>query len=198
VETAWAAGIKLIHSGGPVKKTSPVIDPTAFVAPGAMVRGDVVIGRDSSVWFGAVVRADQEMIRIGEETNIQDNCVLHSDPGLALQIGNRVTVGHGAVVHGAVVEDDVLIGIHASVLNGAHIGAGSVIGAGAVVGEGADIPPDSLVFGVPGKVVGKVPVTLHSRNRRTAASYVRLKDKYKEEGDRGLKDDDRRLKTDAG
>lgn len=137
--------------------SSVCIGQSAYIAPNATVLGDVAIGRDSSVWFGAVVKGDTAAIRIGHETNIQDNCVVHADPGLPVCIGNRVSLGHGAVVHGATIEDDVLVGIHACVLNGARVGKGSVIGAGAVVGEGTDVPAASLVFGVPGKVVGPVP-----------------------------------------
>ncbi len=129
------------------------IHATAFVAPGAVVIGNVTIEAEASLWFGAVVRADTDEIVIGEQTNVQDGCILHVDRGSPCVLGKRVTLGHGAVVHGATIEDDVLIGIKAIVLNGARIGRGSVIAAGALVAPGTIIPPKSLVMGVPGKVV---------------------------------------------
>jgi carbonic anhydrase/acetyltransferase-like protein (isoleucine patch superfamily) len=133
--------------------TPPRIDETAFIAPGAVLMGAVTIAAESSVWFGAVIRADEERIDIGARTNIQDGCILHVDRGQPCRIGSRVTLGHGAIVHGATVEDEVLIGIRATVLSGARIGRGSVIAAGTVIPPGTIVPPDSLVMGVPGKVV---------------------------------------------
>lgn len=132
------------------------IDPSAWIAPTATVLGEVHMGPRSSVWFGAVIRGDVEAIRIGEETNVQDLACLHADPGLPCTLGNRVTMGHQAIVHGATVEDECLIGIGAIVLNGAHIGKHSIIGAGAVVTEGKLIPPRSLVLGMPGKVIREI------------------------------------------
>ena len=120
---------------------SELVDPTAFIAPGAVVLGDVTIGKDASVWYGAVIRGDCEAIRIGDETNVQDGCILHADPGFPCILGNRVTLGHAAIVHGATVEDDVLIGMRAVVMNGAKIGRGSIVAVGAVVTEGTEIPP---------------------------------------------------------
>ncbi|MEQ1826681.1 MAG: gamma carbonic anhydrase family protein [Pirellula sp.] len=130
-----------------------LIDPTAFVAANATVRGQVHIGPEACVLFGAVIRGDIEPIRIGAQSNIQDLCCLHADHGLPCTIGQRVTVGHGAIVHGATVEDECLIGLRAVILNGAVIGSGSIIAAGALVPEGKVIPPNSLVMGIPGKVV---------------------------------------------
>jgi carbonic anhydrase/acetyltransferase-like protein (isoleucine patch superfamily) len=130
-----------------------LIDPSAFVAHNATVRGDVGLGPQACVLFGAVLRGDVEPIRVGAQSNIQDLCCLHADPGFPCTIGQRVTVGHGAIVHGATVEDDCLIGIRAVVLNGAVIGTGSIVAAGALVPEGKIIPPHSLVMGMPGKVV---------------------------------------------
>lgn len=135
---------------------SPCIAGSCFVAKNAVVAGDVEIGRDTSIWFGVVIRGDEAQIRIGEESNIQDNATVHVGEGIPAMIGSRVTVGHNAVVHGAVVEDDVLIGMHSVVLNGARIGRGSIIGAGAVVLESTEIPPYSLVVGIPGKVRGQI------------------------------------------
>jgi len=132
--------------------STPHIDPTAYIADTAVVLGDVEIGPESSVWYGAVIRGDTEAIRIGAQTNVQDGCILHADEGLPCILGSRVSLGHGAIVHGAVIEDDVLIGIRAVVLNGARIGSGSIIAAGAVVLEGTNVPSGSLVVGMPGKV----------------------------------------------
>lgn len=128
------------------------IHPRAFIARGAVVCGDVTMAEQSSVWFNAVIRGDCEAIRIGPRTNVQDGCILHADPGFPCTIGAGVTIGHGAIVHGATVGDNVLIGMKAVVQNGARIGENSIIGAGAIVMEHAEIPPGSLVVGVPGKV----------------------------------------------
>ena len=131
---------------------TPDVSQAAFIAENATVCGDVVLGKDSSVWFGAVMRAESEPMRIGARTNIQDNVTVHIDNGYPVAIGNDVTVGHNAVVHGCTVEDGVLIGMGSTVLNGAVIGEGSVVAAGALVLEGAVVPPNSLVAGVPAKV----------------------------------------------
>lgn len=136
----------------PYDGVAPHVDRAAFVAPGAVVIGKVTLGPASSVWYGCILRADLERIEVGADTNIQDGCILHADPGLPIVLGDRVTLGHGAVVHGAVVEDDVMIAMRATVLNGARIGAGSVVAAGAVVLPGTEVPPGSVVAGVPGKV----------------------------------------------
>ena len=130
----------------------PKIHPTAWVAPGAMVRGDVTIGEQVNIWYNAVLRADQESITIGKASNIQDNCVVHGDAGCHVTVGEYVTVGHGAILHGCTVEDKALIGKNAVVLDHAVIGAGSIVGAGAVVAAGTIVPPKSLVVGIPGKV----------------------------------------------
>jgi carbonic anhydrase/acetyltransferase-like protein (isoleucine patch superfamily) len=130
----------------------PRIDETAFVAPTASVIGDVTLGAGASVWYGAVLRGDVERISVGARANIQDNCTLHADPGFPVSVGERVSVGHNAVVHGATVEDDCLIGMGATVLNGAVIGAGSLVAAQALVPQGMQVPPGSLVAGVPAKV----------------------------------------------
>jgi carbonic anhydrase/acetyltransferase-like protein (isoleucine patch superfamily) len=130
----------------------PKIDNEAFVAPTASVIGDVTLKSGTSVWYGAVLRGDVERISVGAQANIQDNCTLHADPGFPVSIGERVSVGHNAVVHGATVEDDCLIGMGATVLNGAVIGAGSLVAAQALVPQGMQVPPGSLVAGVPAKV----------------------------------------------
>ncbi len=153
------------------------IDPTAYIAAQAYVRGHVTIGADSSVWPMAVIRGDEGEIRIGARTNIQDGCVLHADPDAYLTIGDDVTLGHGAIVHGCTIEDFVLIGMGAVVLNHAHIGTGSIIGARALVPEGMIVPPGSLVLGVPGAIR---PLRPDQRERiaRPARNYVALKELY--------------------
>ncbi|WP_416972847.1 gamma carbonic anhydrase family protein [Streptomyces sp. 4F14] len=130
----------------------PEIDGEAFVAPTATVIGDVTLGAGASVWYGAVLRGDVESIAVGAASNIQDNCTLHADPGFPVRVGERVSVGHNAVVHGATVEDDCLVGMGATILNGAVIGAGSLVAAQALVPQGMVVPPGSLVAGVPAKV----------------------------------------------
>ena len=131
----------------------PRMAATAWVAPGAHVIGDCLLDDESSVWFGAVLRGDNEPIKIGARSNVQENCVLHTDIGFPLHVGKSCTVGHGAILHGCTLEDGVLIGMGATVLNGAVIGAGSLVGAGALVTEGKVIPPGSLVLGAPARVV---------------------------------------------
>jgi carbonic anhydrase/acetyltransferase-like protein (isoleucine patch superfamily) len=151
---------------------APRIDPEAFVAPTAVVVGAVTMGPKSSIWYGAVARADFETIEIGEGSNVQDGCTLHSDAGFPLVLGKGVTVGHRVVLHGARVDDDVLVGMGSVVMNGAHIGSGSIVAAGAVVTQGTEVPPGSVVAGIPAKVVR--PTTdddlLHIRGN--AASYT--------------------------
>ena len=132
--------------------SSPDVASDAWVAPSATLVGAVTVRAEASVWFGAVLRADGDRIEIGECSNIQDGAVLHADPGFPLTVGSRVSVGHGALVHGCTIEDEVLVGMGATVLNGARIGRGSLVAAGTVVLEGTDIAPGSLVAGVPGKV----------------------------------------------
>lgn len=148
------------------------VDRSAYIAPGAVVLGDVDIGPGATVWFGAVIRGDTAPIRIGAETNVQDQCVLHADAGFPCTLGRRVTLGHGAIVHGATVEDDVLIGMRAVVMNGARIGTGSLVAVGAVVTEGVVIPPHSLVMGVPGKVVRTIDEAARRRISHAAEHYV--------------------------
>lgn len=130
----------------------PDVARAAFIAPGAVIIGKVTMGEGSSVWYGAVLRGDDDRIVLGEEVNVQDGCILHADPGFPVLLGDRVSLGHGAIVHGAHVEDDVLIGMRATVLNGARIRSGTVVAAGAVVLPGVEIPPGSMVAGVPGKI----------------------------------------------
>ena len=155
-------------------ESRPRVDPSAWVAPTAMVVGDVEIGAQSSVWYSAVVRADMETIRIGARTNVQDGCALHSDPGAPLSIGNGVSIGHNVVLHGCTVEDDVLIGMGAVVLNGAVIGRGALVAGGATVLGGTHVPPGTLVAGLPAKVRRELSEDELASQRGNADVYVDL------------------------
>ena len=136
----------------PVNGVTPEVSDALFLAPGVIIVGAVTLGQGTSVWYGTVLRADGGTITIGRDVNIQDGCIMHADPGFPAVLGDRVSLGHGAVVHGSTVEDDVLIGMRATVLNGARIGTGSLVAAGAVVRPGTVVPPGSLVAGVPAQV----------------------------------------------
>ena len=151
---------------------SPQIDDEAFVAPTAVVVGAVTMGPRSSIWYGAGARADAEVIEIGADSNIQDGCTLHSDPGFPLVVGRGVTVGHRVVLHGVRIDDDVLVGMGSVVMNGAHIGSGSIVAAGAVVTQGTQVPPGSLVAGVPAKVIRPANENDGLHIRGNAASYT--------------------------
>jgi carbonic anhydrase/acetyltransferase-like protein (isoleucine patch superfamily) len=151
---------------------APKIDPEAFVAPTAVVVGAVTMGPRSSIWYGAVARADFEQIEIGADSNVQDGCTLHSDPGFPLVVGRGVTVGHRVVLHGAQVDDECLIGMGSVVMNGAHIGSGSIVAAGAVVTPGTEVPPNSLVAGIPAKVIRQTTEDDLTHIRGNAKSYT--------------------------
>ena len=150
---------------------TPDIHPSAFVAPGAVVRGEVHLAENSSVFYNAVLRGDRAPISIGEGTNIQDNCVVHVEYDLPVTVGKNVTVGHGAILHGCTVGDETLIGMGAIVLNGAQIGKGCLIGAGALVTQNAVIPDGCMAVGSPARV--KRPLTPEEMDglRRSAADY---------------------------
>jgi carbonic anhydrase/acetyltransferase-like protein (isoleucine patch superfamily) len=150
----------------------PDIHPEAWVAPGAVVVGRVRIGRAANIWYGCVLRGEDEEIVVGEECNIQDLSCLHSDPGQPAVLEDKVSLGHKAMVHGAHVETGSLIGIGAIVLGGARIGAGSLVAAGALVGPGKTIPPGVLVAGVPGKVVRELTGDDRMVLEHTPAVYV--------------------------
>jgi len=152
--------------------TSPQVARSAWVAPGAFVIGDVHLGEESSVWYGAVLRGDTEPIRIGARTNVQDGCVLHADPGYPTMVGEGCVLGHNAVVHGCEIEDDCLVGMGATILNGAKIGVGSIVAAGAVVPESREFPPGSLIVGLPAKRVGDVSEEQATEIARGASEYV--------------------------
>lgn len=161
-------------------RVRPRIDPSAFVAPSADVVGDVTLGRETSVWYGCVLRGDIAPIRVGEQTNIQDLTVVHVDVDSPTVIGSRVGIGHRAIIHGCTIEDGCLIGMGAIILSGARIGEGSLVAAGAVVTEGAEVPPGSLVIGVPGRVVRQVDEPLRGRMARTVEDYRALKEGHRE------------------
>jgi carbonic anhydrase/acetyltransferase-like protein (isoleucine patch superfamily) len=151
---------------------APKIDHEAFVAPTAVIVGAVTMGPRSSIWYGAVARADAETIEIGEGSNVQDGCTLHSDPGFPLILGRDVTVGHNVVLHGAQVDDEVLVGMGSVVMNGARIGTGSIVAAGAVVTPGTQVPPRSVVGGIPAKVLRPATDDDLTHIRGNAASYT--------------------------
>lgn len=150
------------------------IDPTAFIHPLAFVCGDVTLGARVSVWPTAVVRGDTAAITIGADSNVQDGTIVHVDHGVPCTIGARVAIGHRAIVHGATVEDDCLIAMGAVLLNRVHVGRGSIVGAGAVCKEGQVIPPNSLVLGMPARIVRATTSEDHERIRRTVESYLDL------------------------
>lgn len=152
----------------------PVLAATARVAENAVLVGDVVLGEDVSVWYGAVLRGDTCAIRVGRGSNIQDLCALHCSDGRPLTIGQNVVVGHGAILHSCTVEDGCLVGMGAVLLDGCVIGAGSVIGAGALVPPGKTVPPGSLVVGVPGKAVRQVTAAEQAETLENAARYAAL------------------------
>jgi carbonic anhydrase/acetyltransferase-like protein (isoleucine patch superfamily) len=153
------------------------VDPSVFIAPGAVVVGEVSIGADSSVWYHATVRGDMAPVRIGRESNVQDGAVIHVHDRHPAEVGDRVVIGHRAIVHGARVEDEVLVGMGAILLNGARIGPRSMVGAGAVVPEGFEVPEGSLVLGVPARVVralSEAEVERIINNARQYVEYARL------------------------
>ena len=157
----------------------PNIHPTAYIHPAAVVTGDVTLEARVSVWPTAVIRGDTDTIVIGPDTNVQDGTIIHVDHGVPTTIGARVGIGHRAIVHGATIEDDVLIAMGAILLNRVHVGTGSIIGAGAVCTEGMEIPPNSLVLGVPARVIRETTDAERDRIRQTVESYLALQDEYK-------------------
>ena len=148
-------------------------DDDYWVAPDAQLIGRVVLETGSSVWFGTVMRGDNEEITIGAGSNVQERCVLHTDMGYPLRVGRNCTIGHGVILHGCTIGDGALIGMGATVLNGAQIGAGSLIGAGALITEGKIIPPGVLVMGAPGRVVRSLDGPAQEKLLKTAAGYRR-------------------------
>jgi carbonic anhydrase/acetyltransferase-like protein (isoleucine patch superfamily) len=159
----------------------PKVAASAYIDPSAQVIGDITIGERSSIWPNVSARGDVSSITIGDESNVQDNSVLHCDEGFPLIIGDRVTVGHMAMLHGCTIEEDSLIGIGAIVLNGAKIGKGSVIAASALIPEGMQIPPYSMVMGVPGKVRREITEDERERFKLNCKHYVELAEQYRAE-----------------
>jgi len=157
-----------------------VIHPTAFIAPSAVVLGEVTLGARSSIWYQCVVRADMAPISVGEDSNIQDLSMVHVDDGVPCAVGRRVGVGHRAILHGCTVEDECLIGMGAILLNHVRVGAGSVVGAGAVLTEGMEVPPGSLVLGVPARVIRPVDDVLRRRISGTWRHYVELSRRHRQ------------------
>ena len=159
--------------------SKPRIDSTAFIHSLAYVAGDVTIGKRVSVWPFASIRGDSDVVTIGDDSNVQDGCVIHVDDGVPCHIGKRVGIGHRAIVHGAKVSDDVLIAMGAILLNGVEVGTGSIIGAGAVVREGFVVPENTLVLGVPGRIARETTPEERARIAHTVASYLELQKRYR-------------------
>jgi carbonic anhydrase/acetyltransferase-like protein (isoleucine patch superfamily) len=155
------------------------IHPTAFIHPRALVVGDVTLGARVSVWPTAVIRGDTDAIVIGDDSNVQDGTIVHVDHGVATTIGKRVAIGHRAIVHGATIEDDCLIGMGAILLNGVYVGTGSIVGAGAMCPEGMQIAPNSLVLGLPARRIRDTTADERDRIRRTVDSYLALQEDHR-------------------
>ncbi len=165
----------------PFQGKSPKIHPSVWIAENAVIIGDVTIGAEASVWYGCVIRGDTNSIRIGEKTNIQDNTVIHTETvGGPAIIGNRITIGHRAIVHGCTVEDDVLIGMGATLLSYATISSGSIIGANALVRENTVIPSRTVWAGVPAKEIGKVSDEAYARITIGCEHYLELAAAYRQ------------------
>ncbi|MFH0815557.1 MAG: gamma carbonic anhydrase family protein [Methanobacteriota archaeon] len=158
----------------------PKVHASSYVHGTAIIIGDVEIGQNCGIWPHAVVRGDENTVRIGDGSNVQDCCVVHCSHGFPVAIGRSVSLGHGAIVHGATIEDDVIIGMNATVLNGSVVGAGSIIGANALVKEGMKIAPGSLVVGVPGKAIREGDASLRGHAAENAATYRELAKRHKE------------------
>ncbi|MDM1708605.1 gamma carbonic anhydrase family protein [Thiopseudomonas alkaliphila] len=163
-----------------LNENTPEIDPSAWVAETAVVIGKVRLAQDSSIWFGAVLRGDNELIQIGVGSNVQDGAVMHTDMGYPLTLGQHVTVGHNAMLHGCSVGDGSLIGINAVILNGAIIGKNCIIGANTLIAEGKEIPDNSLVVGSPGKVVKQLTEQQVTQLKLNAIHYVENAKRYQQ------------------
>ncbi|MCG7601086.1 gamma carbonic anhydrase family protein [Halomonas sp. McH1-25] len=160
---------------------SPELLPGAYTAPEAVLIGDVKLEENASVWPGAVLRGDNEPIKVGKGSNIQENCVLHTDPGFPIHIGDNVTVGHLVMLHGCTIGNGSLVGMHATVLNGATIGENCLIGAGAVITANKEFPPNSLILGAPAKVVRTLSEEEIAGLVQSSESYVARKERYNNE-----------------
>ena len=152
-----------------------------FIAGNATVIGNVTVGHQVGIWFGAIVRGDKDRIVIGDRSNIQDNCVVHTSKGYPVVLGSDVSVGHGAILHGCTLGDRVLVGMGAIILNGVNVGEGTLIGAGAVITEGMQVPANSVVVGVPGKIIKQTTDAQRDHIKNNASSYVTLAGEYAHE-----------------
>lgn len=159
--------------------SGPTVHPSCYIAPEAVIVGEVVIEAGCSVWPYAVIRGDLSPISIGEGSSVQEHCQVHGNPGRPTVIGKNVSIGHGAIIHAARIGDYVIVGMNSSVLDGAEIGSGSIIGANALVKSGMKVPPGSLVLGVPARVVKENDPTLKETARRNAEEYHKLRDAHK-------------------
>lgn len=164
---------------GKIDGYTPNIAADAFIAPMATVVGRVKVGARSSVWYGCVLRADDEEVVIGAECNVQDLSLMHADPGFPTVLGDRVSVGHRAIIHSAIVEDDVLIGMGATLLNGVRIGSGSIVAAGAVVTPRTEIPPNSFAAGIPARVVREARESDRDMISLAHESYLRKSETHR-------------------
>jgi carbonic anhydrase/acetyltransferase-like protein (isoleucine patch superfamily) len=160
-------------------ESKPRLGPSVYVAEGAIIRGDVTAGDRASIWFNAVVRGDEGPVRIGAYSNVQDCCVLHSDLGMAVEIGAWVTIGHGAVIRGARIADRVMIGMQTTVMSGAVIGEGCIVGAASFVPYRAQFPPDSLVFGSPARLVRPLEESEREHHRIACEKCLQLAAEYR-------------------
>jgi len=175
--------LRELHAGVVLRRyldRIPSIDPTAYLAPTAAIVGDVTIKARASVWYGCVLRADVNRIELGEDSNLQDGTVVHLGDDDPTVIGPEVVVGHRAVVHGCTIGGGTLVGIQSTILDGAVVGEGSIIGSGSVVTAGTQIPPRSLVLGIPGKVVRTLTAADEAFHRKLAGKYVRLSHNHRE------------------
>ena len=163
-------------------ETAPVLPPEGeyWIAPGAVLIGNVRLKREASIWFGTVLRADDDIIEIGERSNVQDNCVLHVDPGFPLTIGDDCTIGHKVMLHGCTIGSNTLIGMNSTILNGARIGRNCLIGARALITEGKEIPDNSMVVGAPGKIIREVTPRDIENMRHGADHYVANWQRYRQ------------------
>jgi len=157
----------------------PRLSPSVYLAEGAILRGDVTVGDRASIWFNAVVRGDEGPVRIGACSNVQDCCVLHSDLGMAVEIGAWVTIGHGAVIRGARIADRVMIGMQSTVMSGAVIGEGCIVGAASFVPYRSEFPPSSLIFGSPARLVRPLEEAEREHHRIACETYLQLVDEYR-------------------
>lgn len=158
---------------------SPEIDPSAYITDSANIIGKVKIEANASIWFDVTIRGDNELIQVGENSNVQEGCILHTDPGCPLSIGKNVTIGHQAMLHGCTIGDGSLIGIQAVILNGAKIGKNCLVGAGALVTEGKEFPDNSLIIGTPAKAVRLLTEEAIAGMHRNTQNYVQRAQEYK-------------------